>query len=60
MWLLSRLTTSPAARYREPQQADVLTAPDFEALVHSEPWGHSELHSDGWYQYAICQKAAIL
>jgi ubiquinone/menaquinone biosynthesis C-methylase UbiE len=56
MWLLSRLTTSPAGKYREPQQADVLTRSDFEALVHSQPWGETELHYDGWYQYAVCQK----
>jgi ubiquinone/menaquinone biosynthesis C-methylase UbiE len=56
MWLLSRLTTSPAGKYREPQQADVLSRPDFEQLVHSEPWGATELHYDGWYQYAVCQK----
>jgi ubiquinone/menaquinone biosynthesis C-methylase UbiE len=56
MWLLSRLTTSPAGKYREPQQADVLTRPDFEALVQSQRWGHTELHYDGWYQYAVCQK----
>lgn len=58
MWLLSRVTTSPAGKYREPQQAEVMSQTDFEALVHSEPWESSELHHDGWYQYAICEKAA--
>lgn len=57
MWLLSRITTSPAGKYREPQQADVMSRADFETLVHSQPWGSSELHYDGWYQYSICQKA---
>jgi ubiquinone/menaquinone biosynthesis C-methylase UbiE len=57
MWLLSRLTTSPAGKYREPQQADVLTRTEFESLVRSQPWGAAELHYDGWYQYAVCQKA---
>lgn len=57
MWLLSRLTTSPAGKYREPQQADVMSRPDFEALIHSEPWGSVEMHYDGWYQHAVCQKA---
>ena len=56
MWVLSRLTTSPAGKYREPQQADVMTRPAFEALVRGEPWGSMELHYDGWYQYAVCQK----
>jgi ubiquinone/menaquinone biosynthesis C-methylase UbiE len=56
MWLLSRLTTSPAGKYREPQQAEVLSRMEFEALVHSQAWGHTELHYDGWYQYAVCQK----
>lgn len=59
MWLLSRLTTSPAGKYREPQQADVLSRSDFEALVQSQPWGHTELHYDGWYQYAVCQKSLV-
>lgn len=58
MWLLSRVTTSPAGKYREPQQAEVMSRSDFEALVYSKPWGRSELHYDGWYQYAICEKAA--
>ncbi len=57
MWLLSRMTTSPAGKYREPQQADVMSRLDFEVLIHSQPWGSSELHYDGWYQYAICQKS---
>ena len=59
MWLLSRLTTSPAGKYREPQQVDVISRPDFEGLVHSEPWASAELHYDGWYQYAVCQKADL-
>ncbi len=58
MWLLSRLTTSPAGKYREPQQADVMSRGDFEALVRSQEWGAVELEYDGWYQYAVCQKAA--
>lgn len=57
MWILSRLTTSPAGKYREPQVADVMTRSDFKTLVLSQPWGESELHYDGWYQYAVCQKA---
>ncbi len=56
MWLLSRLTTSPAGKYREPQQADVMTRPDFETLVHTQPWKAVDLHYDGWYQYAVCEK----
>lgn len=58
MWLLSRLTTSPAGKYREPQQADVMSRRDFDALVRSQAWGSTELHYDGWYQYAVCQKTA--
>jgi ubiquinone/menaquinone biosynthesis C-methylase UbiE len=57
MWLLSRLTTSPAGKYREPQQADVLSRKDFEKLVRSQGWGEVELRYDEWYQYAVCQKA---
>jgi ubiquinone/menaquinone biosynthesis C-methylase UbiE len=58
MWLLSRLTTSPAGKYREPRQADVMSRPAFEALIRTRPWGLMELKYDQWYQYAVCQKRA--
>ena len=58
MWLLSRMTTSPAGKYREPQVAEVMSRPDFETLVRSQAWGEIELHYDTWYQYAVCQKVA--
>ncbi len=57
MWLLARLTSSPAGKYREPQQADVMSRPDFSALVGSQPWASIELEYDGWYQYAVCTKS---
>ncbi len=56
MWWLSRLTTSPAANYCEPQQANILSPVAFRTLVHGQPWSQAEVHYDGWYQYAICQK----
>ncbi len=56
MWLLARLTTSPAGKYREPQQADVMTQADFAALIHTQPWQEVQLHGDGWYQYAVCSR----
>jgi hypothetical protein len=34
-----------------------MTAPDFAALIHSRPWGVVDLQYDGWYQYAVCEKA---
>ncbi len=49
MWLLSRLTSSPAGKYREPRQADIMTQPDF-------AWQQVNLQYDGWYQYAVCRK----
>jgi ubiquinone/menaquinone biosynthesis C-methylase UbiE len=58
MWLLSKLSSTPAGKYREPSQADVMTAPDFSALIHSQPWGVVDLQYDGWYQYAVCEKAS--
>jgi arsenite methyltransferase len=57
MWLLSKLSSTPAGKYREPRQADVMSPPDFAALVHSQPWGIIDLQFDGWYQYAVCEKA---
>jgi hypothetical protein len=56
MWLLSKLSSSPAGKYREPRQADVMTPTDFSALIHSQLWADVELEYDGWYQYAICGK----
>jgi ubiquinone/menaquinone biosynthesis C-methylase UbiE len=58
MWILARLTTSPAGKYREPQQADVMSHADFSALVRTQPWEAVELEYDGWYQYAVCQVQA--
>ncbi len=58
MWLLSKLTSSPAGKYREPRQAEVMTREDFAGLVHSQPWAAAEVNYDGWYQYAVCEKAA--
>ena len=57
LWLLSRLTTSPAGKYREPQEADVMSRPDFEALIATQPWSSIQLEADKWYQYAVCQKS---
>jgi len=59
MWLLARLTSSPAGKYREPQQADVMSRPCFSELIGSQPWGSVHLEYDGWYQYAVCTKSAI-
>ena len=59
MWLLARLTSSPAGKYREPQQADVMSRPDFAALIGSQVWGSVRLEYDGWYQYAVCAKADL-
>ncbi len=56
MWLLARLTTSAAGKYREPQQADVMSRPAFAALIHSQPWAAADLQYDGWYQYAVCRR----
>jgi ubiquinone/menaquinone biosynthesis C-methylase UbiE len=58
MWLLSKLTNTPAGKYREPRQAEVMTAEDFSALVRSKPWDVVDLQYDGWYQYAVCEKAS--
>ena len=57
MWLLSKLTSTPAGKYREPRQAGVMSASDFSALIHSQPWGVVDLQYDRWYQYAVCEKA---
>ena len=56
MWLLARLTTSPAGKYREPQQAEVMSREAFRTLIGSQPWSSAELFYDGWYQYAVCAR----
>ncbi len=56
MWLLARLTTSAAGKYREPQQADVMSRPSFASLIYSQSWAEAGLQYDGWYQYAICRR----
>ncbi len=56
MWLLARLTTSPAGKYREPQQAEVLSREEFHRLIQSQPWSATEMTYDGWYQYAVCER----
>jgi arsenite methyltransferase len=58
MWLLSKLTDTPAGKYREPRQADVMSADDFSTLIRSKPWDVVDLQYDGWYQYAVCEKAS--
>ena len=60
MWLLARLTTSPAGKYREPQQAEVMSRPDFDKLVRSQRWDAVTLEDDGWYQYAVCRRGESL
>lgn len=60
MWLLSKLSSSPAGKYREPRQADVMSRPDFAALVRSQPWAVIDLQYDGWYQYAVCSKSPVM
>jgi ubiquinone/menaquinone biosynthesis C-methylase UbiE len=60
MWLLSKLTNTPAGKYRDLRQTGVMTAPDFSALICSQPWGIIHLEYDDWYQYAVCEKAAAI
>lgn len=40
-----------------PCPASVLTAREFDALVRGRPWATVQLWTDGWYQYALCEKA---
>ena len=60
MWLLSKLTGTSAGKYREHRQAGVMTSHDFSALIRSQPWGAVDLQYDGWYQYAVCEKASAI
>jgi arsenite methyltransferase len=58
MWLLSALSSHPTENYREPRQADVMSRSEFTALIGSQPWALVEVVYEGWYQYAVCTKAA--
>ena len=57
MWVLSKFPYTPAGGYREPQQADVMSRPDFARLIHSQKWSSVKIEYDGWYQYAVCEKS---
>ena len=58
MWLLARMTANPWRRFREPQQVEVMRAPDFLKLVGGPPWASVNVLRDDLYQYAVCEKAA--
>ena len=58
MWLLSKVTSSPAGKYREPRQAEVMEPAAFRMLVESQPWKSVEFFDDGWYQYAVVERDA--
>ena len=61
-WLLAsvtRLTGHPAAAYREPTSASVLTDATFLALLHSQPWGAVAQWHDRQYHYTLCEKGAL-
>ncbi len=58
MWVLSRFPYTPAGGFREPQQADVMSRPDFTSLIQSQPWSSIDIKFDGWYQYAVCEKGS--
>ena len=49
-----------SAKYREPQQAEVMSRPDFDALVQTQAWESVDLTDDGWYQYAVCQRGSAM
>jgi hypothetical protein len=34
-----------------------MNASDFSTLARTQPWGAVDLQYDGWYQYAVCEKA---
>ncbi len=56
MWVLSKVSRSPAGLYREPRQAEVMPSTEFKKLIRSQPWESIEVTNDGWYQYAVCEK----
>jgi hypothetical protein len=35
-----------------------MTPDDFSTLIRSKPWDVVDLQYDGWYQYAVCEKAS--
>jgi ubiquinone/menaquinone biosynthesis C-methylase UbiE len=56
MWLLSKVSSTPAGDYREPRQTEVMAHGEFRRLIESQPWSSVQYHNDGWYQYAVCEK----
>lgn len=60
MWLLARLSRTPAEQFREPEQVNVMSGPAFLALVTSQKWSSVTLRNDDWYQSAVCSKNAAI
>jgi ubiquinone/menaquinone biosynthesis C-methylase UbiE len=55
MWILAGLTGMNTG-CREPRKAKVLSVPEFQGLLASQPWKQLKIWQDGRYQYALCEK----
>lgn len=59
LWFLARsvhLWTNEVTDYREPDQAVVLSAAQFDSMISSQPWTKVRRWQDAHYHYAVCER----
>ena len=59
MWLLAKLTSFGRVPYMEPHKVKTMSAPEFDALLHTEPWADVQIHRRGRYQFGVCTKPML-
>ncbi len=56
MWLLAKLTSFSRVPYVEPHRVKTMSATEFDALMHTQPWSSVRVTRKGRYQLAVCEK----
>jgi arsenite methyltransferase len=56
MWLLAKITSFGRVPYIEPHKVKTMSAPEFDALLHTEPWESVQITRRGRYQFGVCVK----
>jgi arsenite methyltransferase len=59
LWFLAKsihLWTNEVTDYCEPDQAAVLSKPEFDSLISSQPWLKVRRWQDACYHYAVCER----
>jgi ubiquinone/menaquinone biosynthesis C-methylase UbiE len=59
MWLLAKLTSFGRVPYIEPHKVKTMSATEFDALLHAEPWESVQITHRGRYQFGVCTKPMV-